>query len=168
MPTRAFWLVYASCWDLQYDLQGLAQNLLGRQHPKLATKKQPKCLNSGLMSIVNVRHLSYRFLWFAVPPCCPLQIASTRYTHSLFLKELVLFLSDSRSSLYSFSLSSSQQLLNPFISFNLFKSRGKVLRAKEVWEKHQGGGERPISSEGMGKVQVPVLDNRESTAGKTP
>lgn len=115
-------------------------------------------------------------------PHCPLQTAAARYTHSLFLRKLGLLLSVSRSFLPSSFLSSSQQHLILSITFYQSQSRRRVLRADEVWEKKQqdwgvgggggsrweGGGSRPVSSEGTGEIWASVLDIRESTAGEIP
>lgn len=95
--------------------------------PKIAMKKQAQCLNSGPVFSGNVDHL----------PCL---LQAARFTHSLFLQELGLFLPGFGSSLPS----SSQHLLNPFIHYpfsTTSEAEGRVSRANKVWEKQQGWGE---------------------------
>lgn len=70
MLTRAYWFIYASYWDLQDDLRCLAQNVVGRRHPKIATEKAAQM--SEFWSRVNCKYGSsslqifWDFQWFHV------------------------------------------------------------------------------------------------------
>lgn len=70
MLTRAYWFICASYWDLQDDLRCLAQNVVGRRHPKIATEKAAQM--SEFWSRVNCKYGSsslqifWDFQWFHV------------------------------------------------------------------------------------------------------